>query len=578
MKPTKAIRFATAAVAVLLAAGRPIGSAKPALSEADLTDIATLLRLEDTRQFDESALGRILKSPQIEVRRRAAVSIGRIVNERGRALLVSARGDTAEEVLAAVAFATGQLKDPASVAWLSGLLDGPKTPPDVAREAAQALGKIRTPEARGALGGYLTKATLNKASAPVIGEALLSMGRFQGKEDVAPITRWATADDEGVRWRAAWALFRPGDPAAVPTLLKMIEDKDPEVRFWAARGLAPAVVDQAELQRPTVSAKLLALTTDKDRRVRAEALRALLKYDDDAAFGALLAALESGDTWMSTSAAEAASRFQSRGAALTSKLVAAAAATHPLWLRNVLLTPLITLAPEAAIDVATSLARENSVVARASAVSALTALGAPGRARLDALNADPALKGLLPAPRGGGPPGGGGGGGAGAAANRPAPAPRTDADYRRMVDRWIVPDYSGKSRPRVIWETPRGTIEIEVFAGDAPIATEYLMKSIESGDIVGTEFGRLVPNFVAQQQRIKNAPTLRDEVNQRGLTRANVAWASSGLDTGPPGFTLAHTVHPHIEGDFTALGRVVKGLDAMDKLELGDKILGARIK
>lgn len=147
-----------------------------------------------------------------------------------------------------------------------------------------------------------------------------------------------------------------------------------------------------------------------------------------------------------------------------------------------------------------------------------------------------------------------------------------------MVDRWIVPDYSGKSRPRVIWETPRGTIEIEVFAGDAPIATEYLMKSIESGDIVGTEFGRLVPNFVAQQQRIKNAPTLRDEVNQRGLTRANVAWASSGLDTGPPGFTLAHTVHPHIEGDFTALGRVVKGLDAMDKLELGDKILGARIK
>lgn len=33
----------------------------------------------------------------------------------------------------------------------------------------------------------------------------------------------------------------------------------------------------------------------------------------------------------------------------------------------------------------------------------------------------------------------------------------------------------------------------------------------------------------------------------------------------------------HHEGDFTARGRGVRGMDAVDRLELGDRIAGARI-
>jgi peptidylprolyl isomerase len=145
------------------------------------------------------------------------------------------------------------------------------------------------------------------------------------------------------------------------------------------------------------------------------------------------------------------------------------------------------------------------------------------------------------------------------------------------VDDWIAPDYQGRPRPRVIWDTARGEIEIELYPGDAPFGVEYLLKAVESGDIVGTEFGRVIPNFVAQQQAIRNAPVLRDEVNRHGLTRGNLSWASSGLDTGRPGYTLGSTPQPHNEGNFTALGRVVRGLDVMDRLELGDKILAARV-
>jgi cyclophilin family peptidyl-prolyl cis-trans isomerase len=141
----------------------------------------------------------------------------------------------------------------------------------------------------------------------------------------------------------------------------------------------------------------------------------------------------------------------------------------------------------------------------------------------------------------------------------------------------VVPDYNGAPRPRIEWETPRGLIELELYAGDAPLAVEDLMKVHATNAIVGTEFSRVVPDFVAQQRGIYNDHTLRDEVTRLGLTRGNLSWASAGLDTGRPGYTLGSTPQPHNEGDFTTLGRVVRGMDVVDRLELGDRVTAARI-
>jgi len=54
-------------------------------------------------------------------------------------------------------------------------------------------------------------------------------------------------------------------------------------------------------------------------------------------------------------------------------------------------------------------------------------------------------------------------------------------------------------------------------------------------------------------------------VRRRGPTRGNLSWASAGLDTGRPGYTLGSTPQPHNEGDFTALGRVIRGMDVVDR-------------
>ncbi len=562
-------------LAALAAASTAQQPARPPLTDADIDGITRLVMLEDRRELDEAALARILRSAHPEVRRRAALAIGRIADARGRSLLVAARTDRDTAVAATVVFSTGQLADTASVAWLASLLSA-QSPPTVAREAAGALGKIRTPESRAALARFLAGAPATPTAAPVVGEALLSIGRFTTRGDLAPITRWATSPDTTVRWRATWALMRPRDPAAVTHLLRLSEDPSGEVRFWAVRGLVSALADSAGIDRQRTSARLRAAVGDADRRVRTEALRALGSYDDDASFATILAALDSPDSWISVSAAEALGRFQSRRAVVVPRLVAAGQPSRRRALRITVLQPLTALAPDAARELANALALDSNATARQAAMQTIRRLDAQAAARTDSVRSaggvpgSPAVARAQAAPQAQpqGQP---------ARTSRTADTSLTLAHYRRIVERWVVPDYNGAAKPRAVWDTPRGTIELELYAGEAPLAVEYFMRVVESGEIVGTEFGRVVPNFVAQQRAIANAVTLRDEVNRHGLTRGNLSWASAGLDTGRPGYTLGSTPQPHNEGGFTALGRVVRGMDIVDRLELGDRVGGARI-
>ncbi|MFI5243927.1 MAG: peptidylprolyl isomerase [Gemmatimonadales bacterium] len=462
--------------------------ARRPLSPADVNDIARLVMLEDHRDFDTTDLTRLLASAHPEVRRRAALAIGRIADKRGYALLRAKPLDADTAVAATEVFAAGQLKDSTTVAWFDSLLANPKLAPTVLSEAATALGKIRTARAREALARFLSAVSEGPRTNQAIGEALLSIGRCTTRGDLNPILRFGKSLNDEIRWRAAWALFRPRDPAAVWVSMVMAGDQSPGVRLWAVRALAKPQTDSAGKAAEAEKILFVALH-DPDRRVRTEAIRAIGTYSDSAAVAAMNEAKSSADWWISSSAEE-------------------------------------------------------------------------GLARLNP----------PPVPAGGGRQGGGRGA-------RPVPPPITRplSDYQAIVERWVVPDYNGAPHPTARWETARGAIEIELYPGDAPLAVDDFVRTMESGAIVGTAFTRVVPDFVVQEQTIPGGKRLRDEVNRHGLTRANLAWATGGLDTGTPGYTLANAVQPHNEGDFTALGRVIKGMDVVDQLQLNDKITAARM-
>src|ERR1035441_3953729 len=191
------------------------------LSATDIDGIARLVMLEDHRDFDTPDLSHLLASQHPEVRRRAALAIGRIADKRGYALLRAKPLDADTAVAATEVFAAGQLKDSNIVAWFDSLLANRRLAPTVLAEAATALGKIKTARARDALARFLSSASESPRLDQAIGEALLSIGRCNTRGDLDPIVRFGNAKSDEVRWRAAWALFRPRDPAAVSVLMVM---------------------------------------------------------------------------------------------------------------------------------------------------------------------------------------------------------------------------------------------------------------------------------------------------------------------------------------------------------------------
>lgn len=630
-------RLATSACLVVIALGsaRQVGAqtvVRRPLGAAEIDDIAQLEMMEDHRQFDSLELARILGSKHPEVRRRAAVSIGRIADKRGVALLRERPLDRDTAVAASVVFAVGQLRDTSTIAYLDSLLGGARTPPTVAGEAATALGKMKSAGAREALARFLSRGTVGLRNTQAIREALLSIGRTP-RGDIAPIVRWTKSANEEVRWRATWSLFRPRDPAAVSALIALSRDRSPLVRSWAVRGLTKPQADSANVGT-AAEARLLVLARDSDRRVSTEAVRALGTYSDSAALTALVAALQSPDSWISVSAAEGLGR--ARSTATIPALLVAAADQGSCALRVTSMNSLQNISPGLARGVGVWLATDRVPYCRATAaqflararvdttaqlssaeatridsvladyrtarrgelssadlptrVAAIRALGASGdttdlaaltelRRQNDSLSAvaitAAAAMATIQRRASGAPSGGrGGGGGRGRAATI---VTRPIEDYRRIVERWVVPDYNGAPRPTAQWDTPRGPIVVELYPGDAPLASDDFVRTMEAGSMIGTEFTRVVADFVDQQQTIRGGNTLRDEVNRHGLSRGNLAWATSGLDTGSPGYTLGHTPQPHNEGDFTSLGRVVSGMAAADRIELGDRITGAKM-
>jgi len=533
---------------LLLAAALPLTAQaprRPPLDSSAVSDIATLLMLEDTRTFDSTTFSRLLASPHPEVRRRAMLSVARINDKRGVALLRARPLDADTSLAATTVFAVGQLKDTLTTAWFDSLLTNPGTAPTVLTEAACALGKFKTAGAREVLARFLTRTPASSRTNDAIGEALLSIGRANARGDLAPITRWTSSKNDEIRWRATWALFRPRDPAAVSTLLTLSKDPSAYVRSWAVRGLVKTQADSASLGA-RAEAQLLASTHDADRRVRTEAIRALASYPDSSAVAVLVNALRDPDSWISVSAAEGLARPKAQWT--VASLVDAGRSSRSCAVRVTAMRSLQSFASAEARMVATDIASDAVPYCQSAAAQLLR----------DTI------------------PNAGRGGGRGQR-QRPALVARPMEEYRGIVQKWIVPAYMGRPLPRARWETSRGPIELELYAGDAPLAMDAFEHIMSAGTIAGTEFSRVVPDFVDQQATIRDAAVQRDEVNRHRLTRGNLAWASSGLDTGRPGYTLNHTPQPHNEGDFTSLGHVIVGQDVVDRMELGDRVTAAKL-
>ena len=137
--------------------------------------------------------------------------------------------------------------------------------------------------------------------------------------------------------------------------------------------------------------------------------------------------------------------------------------------------------------------------------------------------------------------------------------------------------------PHVFIETVHGTVELELAVLDAPQTTRNFMNLARKGFFNGLEIHRVVPNFVVQDGDPRGdgeggpGHTIRDELNERPYLRGTVGMALDWRDTGGSQFFITHSPSPHLDARYTVFGRVVNGMEIVDRLKVGDVIRSIRV-
>jgi peptidyl-prolyl cis-trans isomerase B (cyclophilin B) len=104
------------------------------------------------------------------------------------------------------------------------------------------------------------------------------------------------------------------------------------------------------------------------------------------------------------------------------------------------------------------------------------------------------------------------------------------------------------------------------------------MTLAKNGFYDGLNFMRVVPNFVIQggdpRGDTNGGPgyQIRCEINRVEYGTGYVGMALSGKDTGGSQFFITHSPQPHLDGGYTIFGRVVSGMDVVNRIARGDVI------
>jgi peptidyl-prolyl cis-trans isomerase B (cyclophilin B) len=130
--------------------------------------------------------------------------------------------------------------------------------------------------------------------------------------------------------------------------------------------------------------------------------------------------------------------------------------------------------------------------------------------------------------------------------------------------------------------TDRGTMIIEFYEQDAPIAVNNFVTLAKKGFYDGLIFHRVIPNFMIQGgdpegtggggpgYTIPCELTGNNQYHDKGV----LSMAHRGRNTGGSQFFICHNRSntQHLDRNHTCFGKVVEGLDIVDEIRQGDKI------
>jgi cyclophilin family peptidyl-prolyl cis-trans isomerase len=129
------------------------------------------------------------------------------------------------------------------------------------------------------------------------------------------------------------------------------------------------------------------------------------------------------------------------------------------------------------------------------------------------------------------------------------------------------------------FETSAGDIEVELFVNEAPGTVAAFIELIKDSFYLNKSVHRMVPGFVVQDGCPRgdgfggSMNTIRTEIHPEiEFTPGTLGMASAGNDTESCQWFITHNTIPHLNGRYTAFGRVTKGMGVLFNLGLGDTI------
>jgi peptidyl-prolyl cis-trans isomerase B (cyclophilin B) len=129
-----------------------------------------------------------------------------------------------------------------------------------------------------------------------------------------------------------------------------------------------------------------------------------------------------------------------------------------------------------------------------------------------------------------------------------------------------------------------GEIRLEFFPEDAPKTVENFVTLAKKGFYNGLNFHRVVPDFVVQGGCPKGngtggpGYTVKAEFNKQKHVRGTLAMArSQDPDSAGSQFYICYGNTPHLDGQYTVFGKVVSGMELVDRIKQGDKMTSVTI-
>jgi len=140
-------------------------------------------------------------------------------------------------------------------------------------------------------------------------------------------------------------------------------------------------------------------------------------------------------------------------------------------------------------------------------------------------------------------------------------------------------DIDLKKRYTATFTTKHGTFKVELFAKQAPVTVNNFVFLARERFYDGTTFHRVIPDFMIQAGDPTGTGTggpgykFRDEADALALKHDGpgvLSMANAGPNTNGSQFFITHRATPHLNGKHAVFGKVVEGMDVVNKIRVRD--------